>query len=91
MSRYPSRKPHAGFVPIPAVIDSNMRYSLPEAAAILRQSLSKTFKDIAEKKLATRPDGGRTYVLGSELIRRSKMYDDPGGASTTFTLEQTTA
>lgn len=57
----------------PAVIDPNQRWSLAETNTILRQSAAKTFKDIKEGKLRVIKDGRRTYVPGSELIRRSTL------------------
>lgn len=57
----------------PATIDSNMRYSLAETCAILRQSPAKTYTDIAAGNLKVIRDGRRTYVPGSELIRRSTL------------------
>ena len=58
-------------VPAPLVIDPNQRYSLFEVHAALRQSHVKTFDDIRKGRIAVIKDGARTYVLGSELIRRS--------------------
>ena len=60
-------------VPRPAVIDPNQRYSLAETHAALAQSHVKTFQDIKRGTLQTIKDGRRRYVLGSELIRRSRL------------------
>ncbi len=60
-------------VPPPAVIDPCQRYELAEVHAALRQSHTKTFKDIREGKLETIRDGRRRYVLGSEILRRSRV------------------
>jgi hypothetical protein len=60
-------------VPRPAVIDPNQRYSLAEAHAALAQSHVKTYQDIKRGTLQTIKDGRRCYVLGSELIRRSRL------------------
>ena len=59
-------------VPRPTVIDPNQRYSLAETHAALGQSHAKTFQDIKRGALQTIKDGRRRYVLGSELIRRSR-------------------
>jgi hypothetical protein len=59
-------------VPPPAVIDPCQRYELAEVHAALRQSHTKTFKDIREGRLATIRDGRRRYVLGAEILRRSQ-------------------
>jgi hypothetical protein len=64
--------------PVPAVIDPNQRWTLAEANAILRQSPAKTFADIKAGKLRVIKDGRRTYVPGSELIRRSRLPDQAG-------------
>lgn len=57
----------------PTSIDPTQRYSLAEASAILRQSTGKTFQDMREGRLAVIREGRRTYVHGSELIRRSAI------------------
>jgi hypothetical protein len=62
----------------PAVVDSHQRYSIPEAAAILRQSRAQTYKDIARdprdvRTLRVYKEGARTFIHGSELIRRSRV------------------
>jgi hypothetical protein len=59
----------------PATIDTNQRYSLAETHAILRQSPAKTFKDIKAGELRVIREGQRTFVPGSELIRRSRLPD----------------
>jgi hypothetical protein len=69
----PKNSKRAGIkrVPRPAVIDPNQRYSLAETHAALGQS--KTYQDIKRGTLQTIKDGRRRYVLGSELIRRSRL------------------
>jgi hypothetical protein len=62
-------------VPRPSLIDPNQRYSLAETHAVLGQSHVKTFQDIKRGALKTLKDGRRRYVLGSELIRRSRLSD----------------
>jgi hypothetical protein len=69
----PKRKQYQ--VPPGLILDCNQRYSVPESAAILRQSVAKTWKDIREGKLQPIRDGARTYVRGAELIRRSTTSD----------------
>jgi hypothetical protein len=58
---------------IPAIIDLNQRYSLAEAVALLRQSPAKTYNDIKAGTLRVIREGRRTYVPGSELVRRSRL------------------
>jgi len=58
--------------PVPTYIDPNQRYTVPESSAILRQSVAKTYIDMRDGTLLSFKDGGRTYVHGSELIRRSR-------------------
>lgn len=57
----------------PAVIDPNQRYEMVEACAILRQSKAGVYKDIAAGRLSVIKEGARTYVHGTELIRRSRV------------------
>ena len=57
----------------PSLIDPNQRYSLAEVDAALRQSHMTTFEDIQEGRLKVIRDGRRVYVLGKEIIRRSKI------------------
>ena len=54
-------------------LDANQRYSVTEANALLRQSRAKTYLDIASGALHVIKDGRRTYVPGSEIIRRSSL------------------
>jgi hypothetical protein len=60
-------------VTAPLLIDSNQRLSIPETNAALRQSNSKTYEDIAAGRLKVIKDGKRTYIPGSEIIRRSAL------------------
>jgi hypothetical protein len=62
-------------VPRPLLIDPNQRYTLAETHAVLRHSHVKTFQEIKRGTLQTIKDGRRRYVLGSELIRRSRLSD----------------
>lgn len=54
-------------------VDPNQRYEIDEAKDYLRQSRSKTYSDIASGALRVIKDGGRTYVPGSEIVRRSTL------------------
>ena len=63
-------------VPRPLLIDPTQRYTLAETHAVLGHSHVKTFQDIKRGTLLeTVKDGRRRYVLGSELIRRSRLSD----------------
>jgi hypothetical protein len=70
MSRSSTKREKPAVIP-PLVIDPNQRYSLPESWAVLRCSESQGFKEMREGKLAVIREGQRTYVHGSELIRRA--------------------
>jgi hypothetical protein len=59
--------------PVPAVIDANQRFEIDEGSAILRQSRAKTYSDIKNGTLRVIKDGARTYIPGTELIRRSTL------------------
>lgn len=50
-----------------------LRYTVPETAALLRQSVPRTWVDIREEKLHVIREGGRTFVPGSEIVRRSAL------------------
>jgi hypothetical protein len=60
-------------VPPPGLIDANRRYSIKVVNELLSQSNSKTYEDIAEGRLKIIKDGKRTYIPGSEIIRRSTL------------------
>jgi hypothetical protein len=55
-----------------AVLDAQHRYSINESIAYLRSSRASIYADINSGRLSTIRDGGRVYILGSELIRRSR-------------------
>jgi len=55
----------------PAVIDPNQRYSLREAFAALRISDITGYRDMRAGKLRVIKEGRRSFVHGSELIRRA--------------------
>ena len=54
-------------------VDPHQRYEVPEASAYLRQSVAKTYLDIKSGKLRILKDGGRSFVPGTEIIRRSTL------------------
>ncbi len=56
----------------PTIIDPNQRYSLPETFAALRVSPAKGFEKMRRGELLTFKEGGRTYAMGSEIIKRSQ-------------------
>jgi hypothetical protein len=57
----------------PRHFDERLRYPVPEAAQLLRQSEPKTWVDISRGKIRVLKDGGRTYVPGSEILRLSTL------------------
>jgi len=54
-------------------VDPHQRYEIPEASAYLRQSVAKTYIDIRAGKLRILKDGWRSFVPGTEIIRRSTL------------------
>jgi hypothetical protein len=56
----------------PVRIDPRQRYTLPESAAALRFGLPTLYTRMAEDRIRVVRDGGRTFILGSELIRYAK-------------------
>jgi hypothetical protein len=54
-------------------LDLLQRYSIPETNALLRQSNARTYEQIKAGELRVIRDGGRTYVPGSEIARRSTL------------------
>lgn len=54
-------------------VDANQRYTIDEATAYLRQSRAKTYADIKAAVVRVIKDGARTYIPGSEIIRRSTL------------------
>jgi len=54
-------------------LDINQRYSINETNAYLRQSRSKTYKDILEGRLDVIKDGRRTYIPGRSIAARSAV------------------
>ena len=59
--------------PVPPPLDPLQRYSIAEANALLRQSNARTYQQIKTGDLRTIRDGGRTYIPGSEIVRRSTL------------------
>jgi Helix-turn-helix domain len=54
-------------------LDPLQRYTVPEASELLRQCRAKTYQDIQAGRIQIIKDGKRTYVPGSEIIRRSTI------------------
>ena len=72
-----SAKPNAAKEPRvkiqPPALDPRQRYTIPEANALLRQGNSKTFEQIKAGELKVIRDKGRTYIPGSEIVKRSTL------------------
>ena len=51
----------------------DLRYTVPETASLLRQSVPRTWVDIRENKLTVIREGGRVFIPGSEIVRRSTV------------------
>jgi hypothetical protein len=58
--------------PLPP-LEPQRRYTINAASGLLSQSRAKTYLDIRAGKLAVIKDGRRTYIPGSEIIRRSTL------------------
>ena len=54
-------------------LDVKQRYDIPEAARYLRVSRATIYNDIAAGLLATIKDGGRRFVPGTEIARKSAL------------------
>jgi hypothetical protein len=70
VSRYPKRTDK------PAVaiqFHEALRYPVPEASALLRQSPAKTWRDIKTGHLKAIRDGARTYIAGCEIARKCRL------------------
>ena len=50
-----------------------LRYSVREGSAYLRQSPAKTWNDIKHGLITPIRDAGRVYIPGSEIVRRSTL------------------
>lgn len=57
-------------------VDPLQRYTVDETCVYLRQSPAKTYSDIARGDLRVIKDGSRTYIPGSEIVRRSTLQRD---------------
>jgi hypothetical protein len=60
----------------PLIFDERLRYSIPEASQLLRQSRAKTYTDIKAGTLRVIKDCKRTYVPGTKIRRRCAV-DQP--------------
>jgi excisionase family DNA binding protein len=69
MPKTPPRKVR----PVLPPIDASQRYSPEEAADYLRTSRWSVFKDLREGRLRAIREGRRTFIPGSEIIRRSTL------------------
>jgi excisionase family DNA binding protein len=54
-------------------LDLNQRYSVPEAAEYLRVSVATVNVYIANDTIKTIKDGGRRFVPGAEIARKSAV------------------
>lgn len=54
-------------------LDPLRRYEIPVASAYLGQSVAKTYLDIKRGDLRILKDGARSFVPGSEIVRRSAL------------------
>lgn len=54
-------------------LDLNQRYTVPEAAEYLRVCVATVNIYIAENTLRTIKDGGRRFVPGAEIARKSAV------------------
>lgn len=67
-SRTRKKLPTTALPAPPSNIDPVQRYSLRESAATLRISMPALYVRMAEGRVNVVRDGGRTFILGSELI-----------------------
>jgi hypothetical protein len=59
--------------PVLPPVDAGQRYSVEETALYLRSSRWSVFMDLREGRLRAIREGRRTYIPGSEIIRRSTL------------------
>jgi hypothetical protein len=71
-SRRTRKSPRARVTSLPP-IDEQQRYTIPEASAYLRQSVAKTYVDVKVGKIQLLKDANRSYICGTEIIRRSAL------------------
>lgn len=67
--RAAEKSAQAAFRAVP--VDPAQRYTVPEAIAYLRLSRKGFYDDVKAGRIKLVKDGRRSYVHGSELIRRS--------------------
>lgn len=60
----------ATYLSLPA-LDVQQRYTIPEAALYLRQSVAKTYQEIAAGRIRILKSGARSYIHGEEIARVS--------------------
>ena len=69
-----ARKPGPRRGPTPTIpLDPLQRYTLPEAAALLRISHMSLYKYIRDKKIKVIVEGKRKLVPGQEIVERSSI------------------
>jgi excisionase family DNA binding protein len=68
MSKSKAKEPR---VTPPLTVDSNQRYNVGEAAAILRISRAYLYRLVAAGSVESFTEGRRRYFSGAELIRRA--------------------
>jgi excisionase family DNA binding protein len=73
----PPRKARPALPPV----DSGQRYSPEEAADYLRSSRWSVFKDLKEGRLRAIREGRRTFIPGTEIIRRSTLPTSESAAA----------
>lgn len=69
----PPKAPAAPKITVLPLLDLNQRYTIPEGSAYLRQSRSKTYKDIRTGALPIIRDGSRVYIPGRAIAARSAI------------------
>jgi hypothetical protein len=70
----PKTPPRKVRAPLPPV-DAAQRYTPEESADYLRTSRWSVFKDLREGRLRAIREGRRTFIPGSEIIRRSTLSE----------------
>ncbi len=64
--------PAIQFPALPA-LDERQRYTIPESAYYLRFSRAKLYQLIKAGEIRVIKDGDRTYIPGTEIIRKSTL------------------
>jgi excisionase family DNA binding protein len=72
-------KPRRTTPPLP-VLDERQRYDVDEAARLLRLSRAQIYVDMREGNLRFIKDGRRSFIPGSEIIRRSRLPTPDSGS-----------